>query len=106
MLERQRAIVVGIDNPGPATGHVREGKIGGIASVAEGKHRGSIRVDTLLKGVDRHTVPMCIERRPMGDAVDVDGDRLAGQVGKVLPGPASWTVEVPSKKKLYSCSGV
>src|SRR4051812_5591115 len=87
MLRRERLATVGECHPGLATHEIRERQIRGVATVAECRRVGPIRLDAVEQRIDRNPLPDGVELAPFGDAVDIDGDRLARQCPELIPGP-------------------
>src|SRR5262249_31628257 len=52
------------------------------------------------EGVDRDPLPMGVELRPLGDAMDVGGDRLAGERVELCPRPALWRVDLAGQAEV------
>src|SRR5205823_11425809 len=75
-------------------GDVVERHVGRVAAVGvDGGELGG-RLHAFHQSVDADALPARVELRPLGDAVDVLGDRLCGQGLELLPGPAPWLVDL------------
>ena len=99
MLGLERLALILERDPCPASGHVLQGQVGGVAAVAEHQHVLSAGLDALEQRVDGHAGPLRIELRPGGDAVDVDREILAGERLELVPAPAPGLVKLPPERE-------
>src|SRR4051812_27673297 len=84
-LERLAPVLVG--DPCPATGQILERQVGRIAAVTPRGDVAGVGVDAFEQCVDRDPGPGGVELRPLGDAMDVGGDRFPRQRDELLPWP-------------------
>ena len=88
MLRGQRRATVRECHPGLAAHEIRQRQVRGVAAVAERGYIRPIRLNAVEERIDRHPLPDRVELAPFGNAVDIDGDRLAGERAELIPGPA------------------
>src|SRR5260370_40695233 len=100
MLRFQGLAFIGIDDPCLATEHLFEGEVGGIASIAEGEHVAGVIADLREQRIEGDALPLRVQVRPLGHAVDVPGHCLAWQGLKFLPGPAFGLIALPQKREI------
>jgi hypothetical protein len=88
MLGLQLLAVVAERDPGLVVGQVFQGQVGALAAVGGDQREAGAGLHPLQEGVQRHPLPGGAELGPVGDAVEVDGDLLAGQGAEAGPVPA------------------
>ena len=106
VLRRERLAVVAERDPRLAAGDVRERQIGGVAAVAEREHVLGRRLDAVQQRCRARRRASGVELRPLGHAVDVDGDRLARAAPELVPGPAARLVDLAADREAPLSSGV
>ena len=87
VLRLQVGAVAGERHPGLTVDDVGERKVRRVVTLCEGDHVLGARVDATEERVDRDAPPAGRQLRPLGDAMDVDGDVLRGQGAKLRPRP-------------------
>src|SRR5919198_3786963 len=65
-----------IGDPGAATRHILQGKVGRVAAVAPRRDVLALGLNPAKERVERHSRPRGIELGPLGNAMDVNGERL------------------------------
>src|SRR5215213_738057 len=95
MLGLERLAAVGVSDPGLSACDLIQRQVRRVAAVAEGDDVLGSRFDLFQQGVHRDAFPTGTELRPFGNAVDVGGDLLRGQLSELLPHPSLWLVDLP-----------
>src|SRR5947209_2668076 len=81
-------------DPRLSTRYILQRQVGRIAAVGEGGDVLRRGFDAVEEGIDRDPFPDRIELGPVGDAVNVFGDRLMVQGLKLFPGPALGRIDL------------
>jgi hypothetical protein len=90
----------GQGDPRLAARGVLERDVGRVAAVGELDDVLGRRLDPVEQRVDGDALPDGVELRPLCDAVDVDGDLLAGQSLELLPGPPARLVDLADDREV------
>src|SRR6266480_1021997 len=107
MLRRKRCPIVTEHHPRLAARYVTNGQVRGVSAIAEGDDEPSFRQAGVLRGlqqrIDGDALPPCIELRPLGNAVDVDGRSLMRQLLKFFPRPRHRAASRISNGEMPGC---
>jgi hypothetical protein len=87
LLRERLAFVLG-DDPGLAVRDVLDREVGRVAAVRMRHHVLAEGLDFLKQRVHRHPGKARAELRPLGDAVDVAGNRLLWKRAELLRAPS------------------
>src|SRR6267142_3964526 len=94
VLRVERLVLVFVGDPRLPIADVRERQVRRVTTVAERENELGARVDAVEQRFERNASPRCVQLRPLGDAVDVDGDPLTRERNELLPGPGPRFVDL------------
>ncbi len=103
MLRLQGLPLIGVDYPRLSAQHLFQGKVGGIVAITEGDHVAGASLDLPQQGIEGHALPVRVQFRPLGHAVDVFGHRLVWQGLKFIPVPAFRVIDLPHNGEIPGC---